>query len=449
MGRRKGSKNKKTLEREAQQRLTADAAPEDGLPPVSQVSGGGLLSTLQKPVPAAAQTGPFLEYTGPDGTRWRIEGGGLWGRDFEAVPEDASLWHASLCTEPRLWRMVRLLYGVAPLVGDPSMEYLRPRSREEVTAAMEMTEGDIQAELVELKAFWLKCRTARLTAAEPMRPPAPVEAAKPMGILGKVDVEAALKEHGFEDLTRESDKAYAAKRLEDLSAKIDDDQGRPIAYRAIRMEIQSAMYDRMIQSASAELEKAKDGDAKIQWNTEIKNLTKSQRELNGDYLNIMKALDATQAQNPTARRKVAFRDCLSQLIEGVQKYHAEGNNELIDGIFREAEIKILTTPLSLRPAQYRPDIVVVLNEAMKTQNLFNPDYVPVEMDRGTYRRLQGAWREYMKAAISEDGVEIRDMEEGAGSVDDAAPIEALPTPPAAAPIPALGKGGLRPGEEFV
>ena len=57
-------------------------------------------------------------------------------------------------------------------------------------------------------------------------------------------------------------------------------------------------------------------------------------------------------------------------------------------MFTAGEVIWLTKPLTIRPAQYRPDIVIRAREAMMPENLWSPDYKPSVIQRDACRRLQ-------------------------------------------------------------
>ena len=94
--------------------------------------------------------------------------------------------------------------------------------------------------------------------------------------------------------------------------------------------------------------------------------------LQSTYENTLERLGATQEQNPGYRAKVAFGDSLGHLAKAMQEYYADGNNALVDGLFTAAEIKLLVTPTSLRPAQYRPDLPMLVEQWRA--NFWNPEW---------------------------------------------------------------------------
>ena len=76
---------------------------------------------------------------------------------------------------------------------------------------------------------------------------------------------------------------------------------------------------------------------------------------------------------------MAFGDSLGHLAKAMQEYYADGNNALVDGLFTAAEIKLLVTPTSLRPAQYRPDLPMLVEQWRA--NFWNPEWEGVKLPR--------------------------------------------------------------------
>ena len=59
---------------------------------------------------------------------------------------------------------------------------------------------------------------------------------------------------------------------------------------------------------------------------------------------------------------MAFGDSVGHMVKAYQEFYRDGSQLLIDGMFTEAEVKLLMTPTTLRPAQYRPDLPLMVEE---------------------------------------------------------------------------------------
>ena len=130
--------------------------------------------------------------------------------------------------------------------------------------------------------------------------------------------------------------------------------------------------------------------------------TMGPRELESDFEAVLASNDPTQG--------LAAAQNLRSVPDGAP--HA----------FTAAELVWLTTPLSIRKAQYRPDIVIRAKEAMLSENLWAPDYKPNNVEREASRRLQRI------VAGLEDGAEpeeIEGIDSGltTGDEDELPPVE--------------------------
>ena len=135
----------------------------------------------------------------------------------------------------------------------------------------------------------------------------------------------------------------------------------------------------------------------------LDDLVQRRSSLQSTYENTLERLGATQEQNPGYRAKVAFGDSLGHLAKAMQEYYADGNNALVDGLFTAAEIKLLVTPTSLRPAQYRPDLPMLVEQWRA--NFWNPEWegakLPREMHRFLLATFKKASEEFAEGKVAE------------------------------------------------
>lgn len=426
MPRPKGSKNKRTLEREAaaraavgQQQSLIAAAPFSE----AESRRDGVDLTPLPPAPVSTQE--FIEYSAPNGDRWRIENGPQLLSIFDLESSDVVRWHEALAPEKSVWHVLRSFFGAAPLVGETNPEYLRPRGLEEIGKPLGLTSEQIQEQIDSAKQFWTRWRVANKVKFEP--PPSIV--ATPT--IPKEEVDMLLLNHGLPDIEGADKRQFAAQRLRDFKHKLDDEEGRTLVVQVVRLELQMSGIDKIIQKLNQTASTvADDRNAMERW-------LKMYDGISERHLKVMEALNATQAQNPSAARKVAFIDCLGTLVKGIQEYEAIGDTALIDGVHTAGEIKFLITPSSLRPAQYRLDLMAIVNDSCRHHNLFNPDYVPPSLDRATFRRMMKSVQEALRATAESDGtlVEMEDDEAVAPSPEFERPNESAVT------IPGVGETG--------
>lgn len=353
----------------------------------------------------------FLEYPGPDGMKWRVEHWSDLRKEFELKTTDEMCrLHTALAAEQRAWRLVRLLYWIAPLVGETEREFMQSHSRNEVAAKMAIDPVNFDAEVTAIRTFWKKTSTLA-KAAEKQQP---VKISTRLAEL-KDDKEAndLLKSHGFGDIEGDA-RMYVLDRILDLTGELEESKGRPIAQRAIRMELRMQSFERMLRDLDEEYVGAAQ-QKKSTVRKEITEITKSLKDLQAEYRSLMEDLNLTQGQNQSLRKKAKIEVSLSGMISAIREYESRGDTELCDGVFQAAEVQLLLRPMSIRAPQYRPDLVAVIREAMKEENLFNPNWTPPEMNRADYRRFRRAVQSGLKSL--EEGEEVVDLEED----DDEAP----------------------------
>lgn len=404
MPRPKGSKNKKTIEREAALRLAQDKGGVQTalIPavPFSEEEVRGQISEVSPAAETAASTSgrAFIEYSSPGGDRWRVENGQQLLAAFSMESDELKPWHEAMAPEKAAWHILRMFFGIAPLMGETTSEYLVPRGLESIAEPLGLNPANVQAQIDAAKQYWTRWRMANKAKLEP--PPSIVSTPA----IPTDEVEALLNRYGFQELEGANERQFAAQRLRDFKHKLEDEEGGTLPTQVIRLELQMAGIDKINSRLSkTAATSATDRDELARW-------LKMYDGLSERWLKAMEALNATQAQNPSAQRKVAFIDCLGTLVKGIQDYEARGDTALIDGIHTAGEIKFLVTPTSLRPAQYRPDLIAILTDALKHHNLWDPEYVHPSLPRATHRRLLKAVKDGLEAAARTDG-EMPDMED--------------------------------------
>ncbi len=151
----------------------------------------------------------------------------------------------------------------------------------------------------------------------------------------------------------------------------------------------------------------------------------------------MKTLGATQVQTGSIQKRMGFQLSVGTMNEAMQKYYSGAGNDLIDGFATEAEIELVIREKELRPMQYRPDVVIMAQEAL--EHLWEKEYEPSPIGRNRVRRLRNVFRASIKAALSEEGEVVVDSAEADMLGDEQGP--ALPAAlPGAVADPGIGPG---------
>jgi hypothetical protein len=357
---------------------------------------------------SAAPTGAFFEYLAPDGKAWRCDvpdklfgDFGISG-DADTRRDELTRLHCDVGPVRESWDVIRRVYRLAPVIG-ATKEELREWSIEEIAREAGVPVKRIESIIEETKVFWArKCNERSLVTRAVEGPSrcigATVEA---LGDLDDEQIAKLLSKHGFEEVPPNYQR-YMARRIVEFQHLLDDEQGSHLARSALMQELILLEYDREIRRMLQ-----KDGAGRSQ--KALDDLVQRRSSLQSTYENTLERLGATQEQNPGYRAKVAFGDSLGHLAKAMQEYYADGNNALVDGLFTAAEIKLLVTPTSLRPAQYRPDLPMLVEQWRA--NFWNPEWegakLPREMHRFFLATFKKASEEFTEGKVAEmDGGEV-------------------------------------------
>lgn len=117
---------------------------------------------------------------------------------------------------------------------------------------------------------------------------------------------------------------------------------------------------------------------------------------------------------------MAFGDSVGHMVKAYQEFYRDGSQLLIDGMFTEAEVKLLMTPTTLRPAQYRPDLPLMIEEWKRNFWDANYDSKSAAIPRAAHRVLLAA---FQSASVDFVGGKIVDMEGELGEDEADAALE--------------------------
>ena len=365
----------------------------------------------------------LVEYLTQDGERWRVESGGallaLFGMERAAADGALPKWHAVLSAEKTTWWVICRLYAVNPLVGVDDPDEVRPWTEEEVAERLgarrgERADAGYVRELVALAVEHWRKYGLKTT-------PAPTEAFEGPAPRTDGEDELLLKRYGFRNVIDPDERAYILERLEVFEPYLQSGQAKAMALSAIQQEVDLFFsLEPSIQLTRRQIRDLEEGkNSKLQ---------KRRQEMLSSLKETMEALGMTEEMNPSLSKKLAFKDAISEIIRAVQEYKSNGENTLIDGMFTAAEVKILVTPVELRPPQYRPDLVISGVEAL--QNLFNKDWTPTPIQRAMHRKLLSAFQRALIATHEDSETPVDPVfgadaaqDEPAG-IDEAQPDEA-------------------------
>jgi hypothetical protein len=356
----------------------------------------------------AAPTGAFFEYLAPDGKPWRCDvpdrlfaDFGITG-DADTRRDELTRLHGDVGPVRESWEVIRRVYRLAPVIG-ATKEELREWSIEEIAKEAGVPVKRIESIIEETKVFWARKCNERSLVARAVEGPT-VEA---LGDLDDEQIAKLLSKHGFEEVPPNYQR-YMARRIVEFQHLLDDEQGSHLARSALMQELILLEYDREIRRMLQ-----KDGAGRSQ--KALDDLVQRRSSLQSTYENTLERLGATQEQNPGYRAKVAFGDSLGHLAKAMQEYYADGNNALVDGLFTAAEIKLLVTPTSLRPAQYRPDLPMLVEQWRA--NFWNPEWEGAKLPREMHRFLLATFKKASEEFAADGSAALNVAEMDGGEVE--------------------------------
>jgi hypothetical protein len=375
----------------------------------------------------------FLEYdarSGPAGgtETWRVERGTQLIADFELDgPEDLPRFHEAMVGQQPAWEIVQRLYAIAPMLGVEDPDLLRAWSIEEIAEKRICGTRDVESYVAGAKNYW---RRWRLQASATNKKEAEPVESKPA--LPSEKVEQLLREQGFVDVDDVDEQNYIATRITELEEWLGDDHVRASTRSAIQQEVQIVfVIEPAIRKLRKNIKEQLATTATKEQEARLLSLIKARSEAQTALESTLKAIGVTDGQGGGLRKKLAFNDCLSTCVDAMRDYYAKDDRRPIDKVFTAAEVEILTTPTALRPAQYRPDVVVSAIEAM--EHLWDPEYKPTPLGRRVCRKLHEGFKQGVAMVRAEGGEVGTDELEAIEDLEDSTSGgTVMPTPEATA-----------------
>ena len=367
----------------------------------------------------------FCEYLVAGGESWRVELGRQVAADFSLGSSEAEIadmlpfWHGALCEQGRVWEVVCRFYAVNPAIGEDDVEKFRPWALAEIGEALAMSVGDVGLILDQARKFWARYRQARLGGLKAgtmtVRPSADVP------VLDNAAIDVLLARYGFENEDAR-ERRYIARRIEELETLLDSPQSWTLAISLIQQEVTISFgLDRAIAKIRQRQRDTRPDLSTKTDDEQLIRLTKARGDAQKAVEETQKMLGLNEDQTGTNKTRAIAQGTIGALLEAVRAYHARGDTSLVDGVFTALEVELLTTPFTLRPAQYRPDLVAMLSEATQMSALFDPEWKPPAFARKAVQRLRAGFNEGLARVRDENGEVIGELdEESAGEVVDRA-----------------------------
>ncbi len=359
---------------------------------------------------------------------------------------DMTQWHALMAALPDVqWGILRRQFAVYPVkwraykveetipLPDPS----------ELAAACKVSTGEVLDALNAARSRWHGA--VRSKAETPA-----------------MDDDEALALFGFDNaavLADSRQSAYLARRIRDLLPVLQTADSRTQARAMLETERQmryivepaisdmQALLDRMrliqterLAPSSKPLDKPiteedrKERDINLiqmvkaitSLGEQLDTLIKRHGDMQKVILSTSEALGLSELQAVGGQEKLVYQRAISDLAKGCLDYHARGDRRLLDMMFAEDEIEILTAPYVDRPAQYRPDVVAHMRSVR--DELFTGAALIVPPTRAV-KRLVAGFRKGLAAALEEEGFEASALDDSAS----AAPEEGIAATPGMTP----------------
>lgn len=372
-----------------------------------------------------SQGSGIVEYLTGDNEMWGVD-------DFKGLSElfsmgagDLGLWHGVVSGTGRAWEVIRKLYGVASLITDDPDD-LRKWKIQELAKKYGVAKGQLEMEVQAAVRTW-SINKARASVDRETISGLGADDLKKLISHARTDdmdeglVGELLRAFNFDDVKDSLLRAQVAKRILSLREYLSGDHTRTQARQIIRLEISIHGQERLQSKYHNELDEALDKDGKlIASKDDIEALRKKIKQTDQEMRSLLKAHGDLQKQigadetDLTARKQILV-DSVAYIMEQCRLFESDPENWKVDGIFTAGQIEWLTEPMEERPPQYRPDIVLRLQEALMPENLWNPKYVPTPIQANMVQRL----RKLVERATSNDEIiSVRDDDEDDDDADD-------------------------------
>ena len=353
---------------------------------------------------------------------------------------------ASMRTEQDLqlgWILLRRLYGIGPAVppvGALKDEDYSPACIEEVSARFSIPIDQIDRTIALLHKRWVQDMSTNPDAAEapaPKRrgrqakapppevdekriPPLPVPDSSKVSDAEMKEIEAVVVHYGFtmetfslamrEDDHRRVEARWFASRLIEIQKLFDDVSTKSLARQAVINE----MHMRRIDDEMARLPPL---------NAKFWQYQDAKIKLEEIYSTQWAQIEKLNPTLRTQQTKRAFAGVISEIIEGIRDYQADPKNEMVDGVFTalELQVEMRSSKQQGGDVQYRPDIVIAINEARRC--IWDPKFKR-KLDDKHLKLIGFAFHEAVKAFTEKTGIKVPDL----AADDGEHPPLYIPTP---------------------
>lgn len=352
-----------------------------------------------------------IEYKAPGGSRWRIEDGSALMSEFGITnPDQLPAWHACLVGQGRSWEVVRRYFGVGDILAKEPTQQVPPDA---IAKELGLTFADVDRELDHAIAHWNTSKSIEAIADDVVAESEEEKSLRRAGqsrsfamseALSDQEIDHIIEQHRFDDITDPVERRQVATRLIEFDHLLAQAEDVSFVYTAIRQELDLAYLNRELSEA-----RKKTGEPGAGSRKEVVGLIKDRDIAMGKLKDTLEALGATQAQRPAAQKRVDFQDSIGYVMGAIQKYYAEEDNALIDGMHTAAEINFLLEPIAERPIQLDPMVVIEVFHAQQT--LWEDEFKGQRINRNTARRLRTIFGQVVEELNTDNGIPVRSLED--------------------------------------
>lgn len=389
-----------------------------------------------------------VEYPAPDSDEiWRVNRFDWLASEFRVEAGKLAAFHAIAAAQPRPWQIIRLLYGVRPVllpVGTDA-EYLREWKRAEIAAHLGIPVPAIRDDLDYVKLVWRKharklarsvqaaemavvkesLTTEKETAPPVIRAPRaprkarvekvggdalnapppddfdevilpPMEDARAQALLTLFGFgDDIFAESGRSEVEAVAERDWFAGRLNDLRKMFEEPRVSTLARQAIINEM-------IIRRLDARLCRCVAGSGLFATIQETKQAVEAEYRIQWAKINDIFPWASEAAS------KVRVTGVLGDFVQGVQQYMADGDNRILDGVRTAFEIQVDMRESQQLEIRYRPGQAAAIREAI--DHLLDPEYKRLLPDY-ICRMMDEGFREGARRVREQLGLTVPDLED--------------------------------------
>lgn len=379
-----------------------------------------------------------IEFIHPvDKQDWRIEDWTSFKNTFEIEQRQLAEFVKVALIQETPWLMARMRFGILPVVppinSDP--DFLKAFTTAEVAQNFQTDEEQVVIQMEILQDAWHKYLKEGPDEEQPIQPepaPAPTSAPEAPAISSQtsppppppivpVKIRETEASADYEDPPQElldvihrfgftlsifnlpgrtpaarmQEIHWFASRLLEMQKMFEEPMAKNLARMAVMNEIQLRRADDEIS--------ARNVTSSAYWDVQ-----QSKLRIEEIYQKQWSKLEEICPYIKNASNKIQVTGLVSEWIKAHQAYTVSGDNELIDGLFTNFEIQVLTRSSQQQGPQYRPGWVMAVKEAR--DNLHNPHYrrrIPTK----NYKMIDDAFRDAYQRMIDAGEIVPIDLED--------------------------------------